>query len=645
MTAAAPAAAYGRDATEARPLLARLALVQSRIQRAVTARAECDPQPPDDPFRGLYLSDELAPHMLRGTPAPLPPDEGDALTAAALDATEREAEEAGRAVPLRRLSARFGLSELERDLLLVALAPDLDARVERCYGYLNDDLTRRRATIGLAFVLCGLPTHSVRGRAALDADGALRAGGLLEIEPGEEGSRPYLTRALRVPDRVTAHLLGHDEPGTLPGTLRTVAQLAEHEGPLGERGGPPLYLRGASARTEHPRSGGGPAIRLDLSGLSGGAHTPDALLRAAALEARLRGVGLVAGPVEALADGGPYGVRQSLAPLTAPYAPPLSLTLTGARPWDPDWSCPGAKAPVELRPDGSAVPAQHDRNVCRGRRGNGALGRMSRHVRPVAGWADLVLSAQPRALLEDLARRARHRERVLLDWKLRPGGGRGIGVSALFSGPSGTGKTLAAEVVAGDLGLDLYVIDLSTVVDKYIGETEKHLEALFTEAEHTDAALLFDEADAVFGKRAQTVDAHDRYANTSTAYLLQRLETFNGLALLTTNMHANIDTAFLRRLDLVVPFASPDAPERRVLWERCLGTEVPRAPGLDLDLLAEEFDLSGGAIRCCVLTAAYRAAESGRPVGTGELLAAVRDEYLKLGRYLDESRFPSLQEA
>ncbi|MEU6328579.1 ATP-binding protein [Streptomyces sp. NPDC047049] len=660
MTAAPP-----RDATSAtvpvpddvaeaaaRPLLARLALLQSRIQRAIVARAATDPQPPADPLRGLYINDELAPHMLRGTPLPLPPDEADALTEAALDANERAAEQAGRTVPLRQLATRFGLSELERDLLLIALAPDLDPRIERCYGYLHDDLTRRRASLGLALTLCGLPAHSATGRAALGPDGALRATGLLEIEPAEDATRPYLTRALRVPDRVTGHLLGRGDPdtATLPHPLALFAQLCSCDGPLGDAAGPPVYLRHHPPRLAHHAAASPPLLALDLTPVTSTPAGPppctdlDALLRSAALEARLRGCGLLVGPMDAPAVDGPGRVRHCLAQLAPPQAPRLPLTLTGSRPWDADWTHPGLDAPVELGPDGAPI---RSRPVPRPARtaGTGALGRLARRVRPTVGRPDLVLPPRPRALLDDLARRAKHRERVLLDWELRPGGGRGIGVSALFSGPSGTGKTLAAEVVAGELGLDLYVIDLSTVVDKYIGETEKHLEVLFTEAERTDAVLLFDEADAVFGKRSQTVDAHDRYANTSIAYLLQRLESFDGIALLTTNMHTNIDPAFLRRLDVVVPFPAPDVPERRALWDRCLGATAPRATDLQLDLLAEEFDLAGGAIRCCVLTAAYRAAESGRPIGTGDLLAAVRDEYLKLGRYLDESRFPALRSA
>ncbi|MEU1312400.1 ATP-binding protein [Streptomyces cinnamoneus] len=473
-----------RPSAPADALLARLDLLRHRVRRAVATRAEDDPQPLDDPFRGLYVSDAMAPHLLRTVPGPLPPDDDERRAAEDLDAAERAAEQAGAVLPLRSL----GLSPLETDLLLVALAPDLDPGYERCYGYLNDDVSLRRATVGLALHLCGLHPGEPRGRAALDPAGPLRASGLLEVQDPE---RPYLTRSLRVPDRVTDHLLG-----------------------------------------------------------------------------------LLAGP------------------------PPPP-----AAPEDP-------------------------------------AHRLARRIRPAVGWDDLVLPDRPRALLRDLVRRVRHRERVLGEWRMRPGGGRGRGVSALFSGPSGTGKTLAAEVVAADLGLELRVVDLSAVVDKYIGETEKHLELLFSAADPARVALLFDEADGVFGKRSRPVDAHDRYANTTTAYLLQRLESFDGLTVLTTNVHDHIDSAFLRRLDLVVPFGPPGAEQRRALWDRCLGPFLPRAPELDLGLLADAFELPGGAIRCCALTAAYRAAETGRPVGTGDLLDAVRDEYVKLGRYFDESVLP-----
>lgn len=227
---------------------------------------------------------------------------------------------------------------------------------------------------------------------------------------------------------------------------------------------------------------------------------------------------------------------------------------------------------------------------------------------------------------------------MLGDWRLRPGGGRGRGVAALFAGDSGTGKTMSAEVVAADLGLDLYVVDLSTVVDKYVGQTEKNLERIFTEAAGVNGVLLFDEADAIFGKRSEVSDAHDRYANMESAYLLQRMESFDGVAILTTNLRANLDEAFIRRLDVIVDFPVPDQALRGALWDHCLGADLPRADDLDLELCARVYELSGGAIRACAVTAGYLAAAAGGPVTMAQLVAAAEREYRKLGRLLPTSR-------
>ena len=293
-----------------------------------------------------------------------------------------------------------------------------------------------------------------------------------------------------------------------------------------------------------------------------------------------------------------------------------------------------ARAARELAAfEGVDVAARHVRLTAR-RLSAPLLGRLARQVRPAVGFADLVLPAEPRARLTELVGRARHRDEVLGGWRLRTGGGRGRGVVALFAGASGTGKTLAAEVVAGELGLDLYVVDLSSVVDKYVGETEKNLERIFVEADRTDAVLLFDEADAVFGKRSEVRGAHDRYANLESAYLLQRLESFDGIAVLTTNLRANVDEAFTRRLDLVVDFPFPDAPLRASLWRGALAG-APTAAGAEeeIDRCATEFELAGGAIRSAAVTAAYRARVRGDgPVTAEDVREGARREYVKAGR-------------
>jgi hypothetical protein len=267
------------------------------------------------------------------------------------------------------------------------------------------------------------------------------------------------------------------------------------------------------------------------------------------------------------------------------------------------------------------------------------LERLARRIEPRVGWDDLVLPPATLAQLREVADRATHRERVLVDWSMRPGGGRGRGVTALFAGDSGTGKTMSAEVIADDLGLDLYAVDLATVVDKYVGETEKNLERIFTEAGGVNGVLLFDEADAIFGKRSEVRDAHDRYANVESAYLLQRMESFDGLAILATNLRANLDEAFTRRLDAVVEFPVPDEAHRRRLWEHCLAPAVPRGPDLDLDFCAAAFELPGGNIRSIALTSAYFAAAGDRPVRMADLVLATQREYRKLGRLCLESEF------
>jgi SpoVK/Ycf46/Vps4 family AAA+-type ATPase len=233
----------------------------------------------------------------------------------------------------------------------------------------------------------------------------------------------------------------------------------------------------------------------------------------------------------------------------------------------------------------------------------------------------------------------RQRDRVLDGWGLGARSSKGRGIKALFAGDSGTGKTISAEVVAHDLGLDLYVIDLSTVIDKYVGETEKNLDRIFAEADRLNGVLLFDEADALFGKRSEVKDAQDRYANVEVAYLLQRMELFDGLAVLTTNLRSNLDDAFARRLDAIVDFPVPEEDDRRRLWVRHLQPGLPRAADVDVDFLARSFKISGGNVRNIVLAAAFLAADDDRPVCMADLIRATEREYRKLGHLVVETEF------
>ncbi|WP_458078059.1 AAA family ATPase [Streptomyces sp. EMB26] len=759
------------------PLWTRLRAVEERVRQAVAARQAKDPDP-EDPYRGQYLTPEAAARIL---------DEPGGL-----DVPGEEPWQPPAGSVLGGLARRFGLSELDLDLLLIAMAPDLDARFERLYGYLNDDLTRRRPTVGLSLELCGL-SGTAPARFRLAPGAPLIEGGLVQVT---EPERPPLSRVLVVPDRVTGHLLGSAQPDA-----RLAGVLGEaREDPTAEEAD--VRRAAAAAMTGvglvHLRSRGGDAEGLAAAALHTAGLRPLALdavalarrpaevpelARAVAREARLTGAGVVLGPLEALPAEPSERARTLWALCAALRGLPLFTHGTGG--WAPEWAAdtpvaltvpapsPERQAarwrhaleraadegsptggvdafsrttgdtstPGHLTRTADAGPTTSDADALAGvgdgvgageaealaqaagngvtasdadalaedggntaadeaealaqaagngvaagdvqelalavaahrldagqlrraadvavrtallagrpvrpddvraavRAQNGAgLDRLARRVEPGVGWDDLVLPPTTHRRLRELALRARHREQVLGQWGMRPGGGRGRGVIALFAGESGTGKTMSAEVVAADLGMDLYVVDLSTVVDKYIGETEKNLERIFTEASAVNAVLLFDEADAIFGKRSEVKDAHDRHANIESAYLLQRMESFDGIAVLTTNLRANLDEAFTRRLDVVADFPVPDAGHRLALWDRCLGNLLPRADDLDLAFCADRFELAGGSIRACAVTAAYLAAESGAPLTMRQVVTAVAQEYRKLGRLVLESEF------
>jgi AAA+ superfamily predicted ATPase len=265
------------------------------------------------------------------------------------------------------------------------------------------------------------------------------------------------------------------------------------------------------------------------------------------------------------------------------------------------------------------------------------LKQLTRIVHPHAGWDDLILSNEHKRALRDLVNRYRSAGRIYDEWKFVARPSRGL--VSLFSGPSGTGKSLAAEVVAGQLGLDLYRLNLSSVVSKYIGETEKNLDALFEAAGMGNFVLFFDEADSLFAKRGEVSHAHDRYANLETNYLLQRLERYDGVVVLATNYEKNIDQAFLRRIHVRIAFPLPTEVERHALWQLHLRSEAPLGPDLDLAWLGSQFELSGGAIRNAVIDAAFLAAAEDADIGMSHLVRGVARELRKLGRLINREGF------
>jgi hypothetical protein len=673
----------GSDASLAH-LRARLEVLEARVAHAVAARRAR--RPIGEGLAGVFLSDGDVDALLAAGHRPGPIEAGRALldrVEDAVDAAERD----GTPTRLRRLARQFGLHPLDVELLIVALAPDLDARFEPLYAYLHDDLTRRRPSIGLGLELTGADPMDAFARGRLSCSGPLVSFGLISVD---EAERPFLSRTVRVPDRVTAHLLGDDtvDAAVEPYLVATVPMASEVSTRVVDalRWGSRLFY----AR-ESPGASGSSMFGHALLALGLGTFELDLGLVAPAdlgriVPALLREVGLTgAGLIVDHADGSARGDPATLRRLTEA---PAVTCLVGAKAWDPEWArvmpflvdvpvppqasraalwqaALGIDGAVGVTDDVAVLSQQRMRplqiahvvDIARrwaaseqrsvtvkdleagARQMNSvALDALSTRITPSATWDSLVLKPDLVRAIQSVRARALHRELVQSAW----GFGRGSrrrGTIALFSGPPGTGKTLAAEVVAGDLGVDLYVVNLATVVDKYIGETEKNLERVFHAAEEVNGLLFFDEADALFGKRSEVKDARDRYANIEVAYLLQRLERFDGVAVLATNLSANFDEAFARRLDVTAEFKLPEVAERRAIWARSLPPSVPLADDVDLDFLASSFELSGGSIRNVCVTAAYHAADDGGVVAMQHLVTATALEHRKLGRLIVESEF------
>ena len=289
---------------------------------------------------------------------------------------------------------------------------------------------------------------------------------------------------------------------------------------------------------------------------------------------------------------------------------------------------------------GADVPEPFDLDAGARQASSSRLGELAARLPPGFKWEDLVVPERQKELLQSISAYLRHRDRVLSDWGYEKTVARTQGLKVLFAGESGTGKTMAAQVMAAELGLEIFRVDLATTVSKYIGETEKNLDRIFGAAEGSNAILFFDEADALFGKRSEVGDSHDRYANIEVAYLLQKMEGYPGAVILATNFRRNIDDAFVRRLDFVIDFPFPEPEDRKRIWERVLPDEAPRADDVDLDFLSEKFKLSGGAIRNCSLAAAFQAADDDTgAISMRHLVRAVAQEYGKQGRLTLEADF------
>jgi hypothetical protein len=603
-----------------------------------------------------------------------------------------DAADAGLSSPsaLAMLSTTFGLSAFERDVLLLAAGPDLDGSFGIPTGH-TDISEPVVPTFGLALAALDEPHWS-----ALTPDGALRHWRLIELAPAaritssalraDERILHYLAGIQEHDERLdgvveAVHTHGDVTPSQSLAVDRIARLWSDPDGrpPIVQLCGPDRATRTSVAEAACRRLGipldrlrvealPGSAAEIALLGrlcdresaLAGSAFLLDmepvdlpsddaARGRAAALADRLRGLVLLSGR-EPIAGLDQPNVRIDVGKPTSQEQRALWLASLGelGKNLNGQLDAFVGQFDLSLRQIRSAAvmalaapPGERERGLvpvlwdASRTQARPRLDDLAQRIEAAAGWDDLVLPEAQRSALREMLDHARHRSRVYGDWGFRAKGARGLGISALFSGPSGTGKTMAAEVLAGELDLDLYRIDLSSVISKYIGETEKNLRRVFDAADDGGTILLFDEADALFGKRSEVKDSHDRYANIEVGYLLQRMEAYRGIAILTTNLKSALDPAFLRRLRFVVLFPFPDPAARAEIWRHVFPPSAPVA-GLEPVTLAR-LNVTGGSIRNIALGGAFLAAAAGDEIRMTHLLQAARSEYAKLEKPLTDA--------
>jgi hypothetical protein len=574
---------------------------------------------------------------------------------------------------LVRLGQLFGLSAFERETLLMCAGVEMDSRLAALVAEAQGHSQRSYVTFGLA--MSALPDAHW---SALAPSRPLRRFRLIEVEPGYGLS----AAPLRIDERILHYLAGVNLlDGRLQSLLRPcpapdwIAEphrkaAARAARAFGSSPPPAVVMCGddpdgqQDAAAHAARECGWRLFALDAGDLPPlGAELNQLVLlwerEAALLSAAL----LLCCPSGELSAAARYAAERLASPLFLSCGEPErldrpSLRFDVMKPPPPEqkrlWR--QALGPAAERMNGALDDlAEQFRLSAKTIFTNAALAPLegaglwdacralartkledlAQRIVPTAGWEDLVLPEQQLETLRQLADQVRHRMQVYETWGFADKGRRGLGVSALFAGPSGTGKTLAAEVLARELDLDLYRIDVSRVVSKYIGESAKNMKQVFDAGEEGGVVLLFDEADALFGKRSEVKDSHDRYANIDVGYLLQRMETFQGLAILTTNLKSSLDRSFQRRLRFTVTFPFPDAAQREAIWGRVFPAKTA-TEGLAPKRLAQ-LSMAGGNIRNIAMNGAFLAAADGRPVGMAHLLRAAQQEADKIDRPLADS--------
>jgi hypothetical protein len=656
-----------------------------------------------DEFRGLYISDAQVDRLVAEMQ---PGPEGEETIARLTREAEDLRARCGDDTPLGRLARAFGLTPFERDVLLLALAPEIDIKYETLYAYLNNDVARKHPTADLALRLFASDGWPERGLVHPTA----RLFNQAFLEPIEQAPerRSGLGATFSIAPAISAWIYGIAPFDT---RLPPWVELAEsdaspmHEALLGTRveekvnrlaetlrhkpGSPIVIMESGLGQSpdrvasHFMRALGLALLRLD------GTHLPaDPPLATLMLVAHLCHAGVFL-DAEAWSAETPQRVLPRLLAQLHRAAIPIVMAVPPQTFWrsivrqlpsvclslpDPDarerrllWAQALSRAglhtgealvgevadrfrlgPAQIAGAAQAfagsAPANGEANDPRERlfaavreQSAGDLGLLATRLEHRHAWRDLVLPSMVMERLKEVTGAITSRATVFSEWGF--GGRSGSGLMVLFSGASGTGKTMSASVIAREVGLDIYRIDLASIVSKYIGETEKNLQRVFEAARCANIVLFFDEADALLGKRSEVKDAHDRYANIEVAYLLQRMEDHDGVVILASNLSRNMDQAFSRRMHYVVEFPRPDASLREQLWAQIFPAQTPLAAGVDFGFLARQFELTGGDIKTVALDAAFAAAGQGRAIGMADLVGAIARQMLKQGRPLGASDF------
>jgi SpoVK/Ycf46/Vps4 family AAA+-type ATPase len=710
-------------------LRAELSLLDVLLRSQVTKCREWGDEGHAEISRGVFISEAEVDRML-GSAQPHAHEAtqtDELLNAAArlkkeIERKRKESLKRGVYVGTSYLSRLFDLTPFEEQIVIVCLAPELDAKYAKLYAYLQDDITKRRPTVELILnTLCATPEEALSARLCFSPQASLLRARILRL--ADEGEAVLLARPVKLDERIVNFLLGFDVlegayadhvevnsepeappdlwiPDELKASLLSAAQAHLQESVLTPRkliyqfhGAAGAGRRALAAwlcrqlqtslavvdveRVLRRSQDFEETMRLILR---------EALLQPAAIylenfdcllgrdeqtSLRLRELARAVGeftwltflatekawePAGSFAKHLFLSVELPMPDMTARAEIWKTLVARDAS-LEPCVDVEELATKFQLTPgkiESALVAARNYAHLRAGRdaplttddlyygcrsQSNQKLSALARKLPVNYGWADITLPAGSLAQLREFCAQMRHRRTVYETWGFERQLSSHKGLSALFYGASGTGKTMAVEIIARELRLDAYKIDLSTVVSKYIGETEKNLSEIFREAETSNAILFFDEADALFGKRSEVKDAHDRYANIEINYLLQRIEEFDGMVVLATNLRKNIDEAFFRRMNFAIEFPFPEAADRYRIWKQHFPADAPLAEDIDLNFLANRINVAGGNVKNIVVNAAFLAAENSGVIHMRHLVRAASREYAKMGRTCTDAEF------